>query len=337
MYKYLKTRREKHTLWVEIHNPPVNFMLTQWMEELFEIVKKVRDDDSVRVLVLTGGVPDQYIMHFSIDELSRIIPDNKKIGLDRIAKSKPLSGMVRRLNTFNNLLMDLSPKYEKRCLAGAKSFSGKVSSLFLQLQIHRLGLAIERLNKITIAAINGPCNGGGMELSACFDFRFMVGDQGFTLGQPEVLIGIIPGGGGSQRIPRILGRAKALEWMLTGSQMSPEEAKRLGLITDFFPKRNFFSAIQAFSDKMALRPPVAVNAIKKAVHQGMETTLRDGLSLEMAGSLECFASQDAEMAMERYIDFINKNINVPEDERLRPEDVIHIMENASIFEKFKGK
>ncbi len=337
MYKYLKTRRENQTLWVEIHNPPVNFMLTPWLEEFYDIVKKVRSDDSIRVLVLTGGVEDNYIMHFSIEELAQVIPDNKKLRLDKIAKNRPLAATLRHFNTFNNWLMDLFPWYESYCLARAKAMQSTSSSLFLLLQLHRLCLAIERLDKITIAAINGPCNGGGMEISACFDFRFMVGDQGFSLGQPEVLIGIIPGGGGTQRIPRLIGKAKALEWMLMGSQIMPEDAKTLGLLTDFFPKKSFYAMIQKFSDRMSLRPPIAVNAVKKAVHQGMETTLRDGLSIEMAGSLECFASEDAEMAMDRYIDFIKKNIEVPEEERPKPEDLFDMMENARIFDKFKGK
>ena len=111
--------------------------------------------------------------------------------------------------------------------------------MFLWFQMTRAYHAIERLNKVTIAAINGTCNGGGTELSACFDFRFMIGDQGFTIGQPECLVGIVPGGGNTQRLPRLIGRAKALELMLKGNQLEPLEARQIGLITDFFKKKEF--------------------------------------------------------------------------------------------------
>ena len=105
--------------------------------------------------------------------------------------------------------------------------------------MHRCYLAIERMNKITIAAINGTCNGGGTEMATCFDFRFMVGDQDFVIGQPEVIVGIIPGGGGNTRLPRLIGKAKALEFMLTADLWTAEEAKKNGLITDHFSKKDF--------------------------------------------------------------------------------------------------
>jgi len=90
--------------------------------------------------------------------------------------------------------MDCFGWYEALMLKIAKIMSGYSSSLYLWFIMQRVYFAIERLNKITIAAINGNCNGGGTELSACFDFRFMIGDQEFTIGQPEVLINIVPGG-----------------------------------------------------------------------------------------------------------------------------------------------
>jgi len=156
--------------------------------------------------------------------------------------------------------MDRFPRWEAWNLKQAKKQKDRMFTLFLGLQMHRLYLAIERLNKVTIAAINGHCNGGGTELSACFDFRFMVGDQDFTIGQPEVLVGIIPGGGGSQRWPRLIGKARALEWMLKGDQLDAREAKNMGILTDLYSKTEFTERVQAFADQMAQRPPVAVHA-----------------------------------------------------------------------------
>jgi len=134
-------------------------------------------------------------MHFSIPELLRIAEENKTSPIARLAKFSLGRAVLDIGNTLNGLLMDHFPGLEELNLKRAKVIKDRLFTLFLSLQMHRLYLAVERLNKVTIAAINGPCNGGGTEFAACFDFRFMVGDQGFTIGQPEVLVGIIAGGG----------------------------------------------------------------------------------------------------------------------------------------------
>jgi enoyl-CoA hydratase/carnithine racemase len=194
--------------------------------------------------------------------------------------------------------------------------------------MQRVYFAIERLNKITIAAINGNCNGGGTELSACFDFRLMVGDQGFTLGQPEVLINIVPGGGSSQRLPRLIGRAKALEFMLRGNQMNAEEAQRIGLITGFFNKAEFKTLVQEFADLMSNRPMNAVDAIKKCVNNGMNTTLRHGLSIEMEQSIRCLDNKETIEAMQAYIRYLDEHINSIDRQKITTEDINRIVQET---------
>lgn len=343
MYKYLKTRKVGPSLWVEICSPPVNFLTTEITEELFNLIKDVEKDTSIRVFILTGGVEDNYIMHFSIPELAKISPGNEKLKMNRLIKYRLGSLILKYLVTFNNWLMDYSPWYEDLSLKQTKSLINYSPTLFLWLQMHRLYLAIERMNKITIAAINGPCNGGGTEISACFDFRFMIGDQGFTIGQPECLIGIIPGGGNTQRLPRLIGRSHALELMLRGNQLSPEEAKRIGLITDSFKKKDFEKKVQAFADLMSKRPSVAIDAIKKSVLYGMDTTLRHGLSIEMEQSIRCFDTGDAKKAMKEYIKLLQEKIGKIDELRGFKEkqavvnEIIHIMENAKLVDKFDGR
>ena len=307
-WKYFSTRREKSTLWVEMKNPPVNFLTVAMLEELFAIVKQISKDDSIRVFILTGGIEDVYIMHFSIPELFTLATDNKKILLNLFVKSKITGAVLKYITTYTNWLMDWFGWYETLMLKIAKIMSGYSSSLYLWFIMQRVYFSIERLNKITIAAINGNCNGGGTELSACFDFRFMVGDQGFTLGQPEVLINIVPGGGSTQRLPRLIGRAKALEFMLRGNQLDVQEARRIGLITGFYDKAEFKTRVQKFADLMSKRPMTAVDAIKKCVHDGMETTLRHGLSIEMEQSIRCLDTEDTINAMKAYISYLEKNV-----------------------------
>ncbi len=151
-YKYLKTRREKNTLWVEIQNPPVNFLTVAMLEELFDLVKQVSKDDSIRVFILTGGIEDIYIMHFSIPELFTLSADNKKIFLNQFVKTRITGAVLKYLTTYTNWLMDWSGWHEKLMLKFAKMISGYSSSLYLWFIMQRVYFAIERLNKITIAA-----------------------------------------------------------------------------------------------------------------------------------------------------------------------------------------
>jgi enoyl-CoA hydratase len=327
-WKYFSTIREKSTLWVEMKNPPVNFLTVGMLEELFAIVKQISKDDSVRVFILTGGIEDVYIMHFSIPELLDLSKDNKKLLLNLFTKSKLTGAFLKYFTTYTNWLMDWFGWYETLMLKIARAMKGYSSSLYLWFIMQRVYFAIERLNKITIAAINGNCNGGGTELSACFDFRFMVGDQGFTLGQPEVLINIVPGGGSSQRLPRLIGRAKALEFMLRGNQMNAEEAQRIGLITGFFNKAEFKAKVQEFADLMSKRPMTAVDAIKKCVHDGMETTLRHGLSIEMEQSIRCLDTEETVEAMQAYIRYLDEHINSIDRQKITTGELNRIVQET---------
>jgi enoyl-CoA hydratase/carnithine racemase len=224
--------------------------------------------------------------------------------------------------------MDCFGWYETQMLKLTKIMSGYSSSLYLWFIMQRTYFAIERLNKITIAAINGNCNGGGTELSACFDFRLMVGDQGFTLGQPEVLINIVPGGGSSQRLPRLIGRAKALEFMLRGNQMNAQEAQRIGLITEYFNKEEFKTRVQEFADLMSKRLMTAVDAIKKCVHDGMETTLRHGLSIEMEQSIRCLDTEDTINAMQAYIRYLDQHVNSIDRQKITTEELNKVVQET---------
>jgi enoyl-CoA hydratase len=335
--QHLETRQVGYTLWVEINNPHVNFITVDILEELWEVVKSVKKDDSVRVLVLTGGIEDFYIMHFSIPELARIAEENKTSPFARLARSPLGRTFIDWGNTLNTLVMDHFPMVEEISLRQTRKLKDRYFTLFLWLQMTRLYRAVERLNKVTIAAINGPCNGGGTEFAACFDFRFMVGDQGFTIGQPEVLVGIVAGGGGTQRWPRHLGKAKALEWMLKGNQLTAQEAKEWGVITDTFPKAEFHDRVQEFADLMAKRPPIAVHAIKRAVHEGMDTFLARGLIVELLQSLRVFDTRDVETALGDYARLLKERVDVPAEERIAVPELMDIMYEESYTGEFEGR
>jgi enoyl-CoA hydratase len=334
-YKYLKTRKVNASLWAEIVNPPVNFSTTPLEEELFSLIREVERDPTIRVFILTGGLDDTYIRHFSIPELAKVNPDLGKIFFDRIFASRAAGRISAWGTTLTNWLMDWVPGLEDMLLKGMKSFSGYSSALYLWFMMHRLYFAIERMGKVTIAAINGSANGGGAEMSTCFDFRFMINDRDFTIGQLEVLLGIVPGGGGSQRWPRLIGKGKALEFMLKGNLLSPEEAERLGMITGSFKKDEFHARVQEFADAMSRRPPVAVNAIKKAVHQGFETGLRHALSIELEESVHCFSSWPTCKILEVYDGYIRKNIEAQGIKPATIRDTVAMLESDEFLESVK--
>jgi len=335
-FKYLKTKKINAALWVEIHNPPVNFLTVDILEELFRLVRQVEKDPSIRVFILTGGIEDSYIMHFSIPELVRVSADNEKIMANRIFRTRLGSAVFKGFTSITMRLMDRFPWYETLVLRLLRSLKGFSFTLFLWFQMHRLYLAIERMGKITIAAINGPCNGGGMEISLCFDFRFIVSDQDFTIGQPEVLLGILPGGGGSQRLPRLVGRVKALEIMLKADQVTVGEAKTLGLVTESFRKDEFRAKVQEFADKMSRRIPVAVEGIKNAVNRGLETDFLRALTIEMEESIHCFDSPVTQRIMQEYARFIGQHIEVPKEQRATVSDVVSMLQSDEFLRKTGG-
>lgn len=137
---------------------------------------------------------------------------------------------------------------------------------------------IEALEKPVIAAINGVCLGGGLELAMCCHIRFAA--EGSRLGQPEINLGIMPGFGGTQRLPRIVGQSKAIELILTGDPISAQEAKALGLVSQVVPPEELLRHVQGLARTIASKGQMAVRASLRAIPQSIELDLRDGLALE---------------------------------------------------------
>jgi len=141
--------------------------------------------------------------------------------------------------------------------------------------------AIERCPKPVIAAINGHALGGGSELTLCCDFRIMVEDGRSRIGQTESSLGIIPGAGGTQRLPRLIGAAHALRMLLAGDAVEANEAIRLGLVTYIAPgPRELVRAAGEIARSVTARGPVAARLAKEAVHKGCDLTLDQGIRLE---------------------------------------------------------
>lgn len=150
--------------------------------------------------------------------------------------------------------------------------------------------AIERSPKPVIAAITGFCLGGGMELALACDLR--LASTAARFGQPEVNLGIIPGGGGTQRLPRIIGLGGALRLILTGELIDAAEALRLKLVEEVVEPAQLSARAFAVAEAIASKSPVAVAAAKEATRAALSLPLADGLKLETALFQLCFASED---------------------------------------------
>ncbi|MDX1269296.1 MAG: enoyl-CoA hydratase-related protein [Oceanisphaera sp.] len=165
----------------------------------------------------------------------------------------------------------------------------------------------------------------------------MINDQGFTIGQPECLVGIVPGGGGSQRWPRLIGKAKALEWMLVGHQINPVQAEKLGIITGSFPKAEFKEKVQAFAGQISKRIPAAIRGIKAAVHEGAEAGLLHALSIEMEKTIHCFDDPTTQRAMAAYAEILKERIDVAEGKRATLPEIFEMVQSDAFINRIEGR
>src|SRR6202161_4510522 len=213
---------------VTFNRPNVlNALNRKTMDELGDCLKKVRADDDIRVLILTGAGEKAFVAGADINELSQQTPVN-----------------------------------------------GREFTLYGQEIFHRL----ETLGKPVIAAINGFALGGGCELALACTLR--VAGRNAKLGQPEVKLGIIPGYGGTQRLPRLCGKGVAHELILTGEMISADEALRIGLVNRVVDSAELLSAAESIAKKIIANAPVAVKYAMEAIEHGMEMPQEGGLFLE---------------------------------------------------------
>ena len=152
-------------------------------------------------------------------------------------------------------------------------------------------LKVQRLNKPVIAAVNGVCVGGSLELAMACHLR-VSGDRA-RFGQPELNLGIMPGWGGTQRLPRLIGRTKAAEWILTGDTVLAQEALRVGLVNQVVPQDQVLKAAKDLARKIIQKGAVAVTQVLWAMEEGSRGTLEDGLAKEAEAFGKVLASEDA--------------------------------------------
>ncbi len=166
---------------------------------------------------------------------------------------------------------------------------------------HETLLRLENTPKLVIAGINGHCVGGGLEIAMACDIRIAKKDAG-RVGLAEVNLGVIPGMGGTQRLPRLVGRARALELGATGRMIAFEEAEAWNLIHDIFDPEDFKQQVMDYAGQFVApnKPSKAVGLIKRAIQSGINGSLGDGLALEREALAQAFDSADAAEGLRAY-------------------------------------
>jgi len=154
--------------------------------------------------------------------------------------------------------------------------------------------------KPLIAALSGYTLGGGLELAMCCDI--IIASEGTRLGQPEINIGIIPGGGGTQRLPRAVGKYKAMEMILTGGTISAEEAKALGLVNRVVPPGKYLEEATKMALEIASKAPIALRSAKEAIAASQEMSLSSGLELGRTLFYDLFNTEDKKEGMSAFLE-----------------------------------
>jgi enoyl-CoA hydratase/carnithine racemase len=224
----LLIERDDATAIVTINRPKVlNALNTQTLDDLRRAILELKQDETVRVVILTGAGEKSFVAGADINELSVQTPTGGR----------------------------------EHALAGQ----------------HVLDL-IENMGKPVIAAINGYALGGGCELAMACTLRLAA--ESAKLGQPEIALGLLPGYAGTQRLPRLVGRGRAMELILTGTPIAADEAQRIGLVNRVVPAAELMTAARALASQLAKNAPIAMRYIINAVNKGAEIPFAEACQYE---------------------------------------------------------
>ncbi|HID9720491.1 TPA: enoyl-CoA hydratase/isomerase family protein [Pseudomonas aeruginosa] len=286
--RYLRIEQRGRVLQVLLDNPPANFLTTAVMQELADLLEDLEQRQDIGAVILSGAADGVFLTHFDVDGIERAVAP--------ITFSMP-AWLTRLLLESESLLRHLpgARKLLRRTLlAGVADMN-----LFHEVTAH-----MRRMDKVFIAAINGLALGGGCELALACDLRLMAEDDQVErfLGQPEVLIGLIPGGGGTQMLARSLGVARALELCLEGQLLEPRQALALGLVNGLAPAEELLEAADALAQRLSRRSPQAVRLIKRSIYQAASRDWTEGMASEKAGFLSAASQGNTRRAMREYIE-----------------------------------
>ena len=266
-YENLKVEDHGHVVVCILTNPPTHTFTSKSLMEVHDFLDQMEKKKDLRVLAFTGGGEDVFIKHYEVGELAESAEKN-------ISEAKEVSS-------------EYSPPKELH-------------------HFHKMLLRLRDIEAIVIAGINGNTAGGGCEFALGCDLRIM-SEGPYAIGLPETSVGILPGGGGTQRLARLIGSSRALDLILHARLLSPQEAFEFGLINKLVPHERFREELMAYCLDLASRAPIALRQVKKIIHHGLDKTLEEGLLMEQEAFDVTMRSNDAAKAMRSMLD-TEKNI-----------------------------
>lgn len=200
------------------------------------------------------------------------------------------------------IVRSASPKFFSAGADVKKFLEGDVDANMEMIRTSQAAFGrMEAAEQVFIAHINGHALGGGLEITLACNIR-LANTGTYKLGTPEVNLGLLPGNGGTQRLPRLLGPSRAMELLLTGRTFSPEEALDWGLVASLFEPEEADEQVRAYAQRFAAGAPLATAAIKRCVNEGGQLSLDDGLALEGEQVERLFRSQDANEGLNAFVE-----------------------------------
>jgi enoyl-CoA hydratase len=247
-------------------------------------------------------------------ELITIEPQYKeKVALVKLNRPKELNALnlqlmgelkdaMKQLDENENVRVIILTGNEKAFAAGAdiKQMAGNSAIDMQRIDQFRTWDEIRRTRKPIIAAVSGFALGGGNELAMLCDM--IIASETARFGQPEIKIGVMPGAGGTQRLTRAVGKAKAMELILTGRMVTAEEAERMGLVNKVVPQELYLQEAVKLAEEIAAMAPVAVQLAKEAVNKTYESFLQEGLYFERKNFYMLFATEDQKEGMNAFVE-----------------------------------
>ena len=308
----VKVQREGRVIIATLDNPPHALMTPAMVAELDALTLEAEADDGIGAVVLTGAHPERFIAHYDVGALLEGAKGSPSLSP---GQARAIGGVVRGL--------------ERVPVVGPALGKGPAAGM---VDLHAFHATLNRLGSsgaVWIAAINGAAMGGGCELSLACDLRLI--SAGGILGQPEILLGFPPGGGGTQRLGRLIGRARALEIILEGRPVEADEALEIGMVHRVVPSEQLLAVAVETAQRLARRPKAAVAGAKRAILEGGSMPLAAGLRLEQSEFLATLGSDPARRAMTAYVEHIERTGEIPaydEDVRERLLDGTFVDMNA---------
>ena len=267
-FETLTVTQDGRVLTATFADPPNHFLSLRLIKDLDRLSRAADRDPTVGAVVLTG-TGEKFVSHSEPEQVSQFF--------EMSAPPIP-AGLARWSIKANNAAMRLPVLRTLTEKRGGEWGSGIVYSALLK----RTVLRMNRSGVVYVAAINGAALGGGFELALFCDLRMAADSDQVRIGLIEILAGLIPGGGGSQRLPALIGMGAALAHMLEGRPLSAREARDVGIVHRVVPSDDLLAEARGTAERIARRTPYAVSALKRAVYFGGSRSLSSALDFELA-------------------------------------------------------